>query len=688
MTDKNDVLTLLQRPLEPTFYPKDDGKTILELPESFLTDRYRPLGDDLQTRFSNDVDVRIPVRDVTKPDIAYAEQVPKHGAFSLFIQKHREISGRLIELFLRQPDIPSLIAVGAYCRERLNPYLFQYAFAVAVQHRPDTNSVNLPSVLELFPDQFVDPSVFPKLREEGKVVLQKNRVAVDLPMNYTASDREDEQRLAYFREDIGVNLHHWHWHLVYPTAGPVEVIDKDRRGELFFYMHQQLIHRYNVERFANSLERVKTMHHFRDRIPEAYFPKMVRSTDLRPYAARPQDFVLKDINRNVEGLKFTIGEMEQWRDRIYAAIDAGYVTDKSGKNIPLDEKKGIDILSNIVEASDLSINPQYYGNLHISGHIAIAFCHDPEDTFLEPYGIMGDVATAMRDPTFYRWHAFIDDVLVRHKNLLTPYTPNDLSYPGITVTGVNAMLNRAKAPPNVLLTYWQRSNVDLAAGLDFGPKGSVFATFTHLQHAPFSFNIDVNNSHSEPKRGTVRIFLGPKGDDRNLPLKFEEWRGYVIEMDKFEVNLLPGANRITRKSDQSSVTISYNRMFRPILTEKELPNKDDLNQFRFCGCGWPEHMLLPKGTPEGMQFDLFVMVSNILGDKAGPDFDENVNCNDSHSFCGLRDRVYPDARTMGFPFDRKSPSTVTTLQEYMAPNSNMRATDVKITFRNSVIART
>ncbi|XP_058835597.1 phenoloxidase 8-like [Topomyia yanbarensis] len=688
MTTSSDVLALLQRPLEPTFFPKDDGKTVLELPERYLSDRYRPLGADLQTRFGDNVDVKIPVRDVGIPDIAFAEVIDRRGSFSVFIQKHREIAAQLIELFLRQPNIPSLIGVASYCRERLNVYLFQYAFAVAVQHRPDTSNVNLPSILELFPSQFVDPAVFPKLREEGKVVSQADRMAIDIPMNYTASEREDEQRLAYWREDIGVNLHHWYWHLVYPTAGPVEVINKDRRGELFFYMHQQLIHRYNVERFGNRLGKAKSMHNFREPIAQAYFPKMLRSADNRAYAARPEGTTLKDIDRYVEGLKFTIAEMEMWRDRIYHAIDAGFVVDKSGKNIPLDEKTGIDIISNVLEASDLSINPAFYGNLHVSGHIAIAFCHDPDYRYLEPFGIMGELSTAQRDPSFYLWHSFVDDVLVRHKDSLNPYTAADLSFPGISVTNLNVALNRANVVPNVLLTYWQRSQVDLAAGLDFGPKGNVFASFTHLQHAPFVYNIEANNSNRSPSRGTVRIFMAPKTDDRNTTLKYDEWRRYVIELDKFVVTLTPGVNRITRRSNQSSVTVAYNRTFRQIKTEAQIPKKDDLEQFRFCGCGWPEHMLLPKGTVEGMVFDLFVMISNYAGDTINQEFDENVNCNDSHSFCGLRDKLYPDARSMGFPFDRKSPATVQTLQQYMAPNSNMRATDITIKFRNTVIART
>lgn len=48
-------------------------------------------------------------------------------------------------------------------------------------------------------------------------------------------------------------------------------------------------------------------------------------------------------------------------------------------------------------------------------------------------------------------------------------------------------------PRNELATFWQQSDVDLSRGLDFLPRGSVFARFTHLQHAPFNYKITVSS---------------------------------------------------------------------------------------------------------------------------------------------------------------------------------------------------
>ena len=153
---------------------------MVDLPENYLTDRYKPIGQSLQTRFSSEADTRIAVRATTLPDIRFAEELPRRGDFSLFIPKHRKIAGDLIKLFLDQPDVDTLMSVSSYARDRLNPVLYQYAMAVAIQHRPDTKNLNIPSFFDLFPDSFVDPTVIPKLREEGAVVNnQRDRVSSD-----------------------------------------------------------------------------------------------------------------------------------------------------------------------------------------------------------------------------------------------------------------------------------------------------------------------------------------------------------------------------------------------------------------------------------------------------------------------------------------------------------------------------
>lgn len=201
---------------------------------------------------------------------------------------------------------------------------------------------------------------------------------------------------------------------------------------------------------------------------------MVRSVSNRAYPPRVDNALLYDVNRD-DGL-VEIAELERWRDRIHQAIDQGYVLEQAtSRHIPLDEANGIDVLGNVLEASRLSPNRQFYGQLHNFGHSLIAYAHDPDNRHLEDYGVMADVSTAMRDPVFYRWHSFIDSFCVKFKSTLQPYRAAELCYDGITVTAANVKISipSARVEPNRLATHLQRSAVELGAALDFGP-GDVY----------------------------------------------------------------------------------------------------------------------------------------------------------------------------------------------------------------------
>lgn len=198
--EKSNLLLLFQKPLEPVFTLKDNGKTAFDLPQEYYTDRYKPIGAELSSRFGDDVEKRVTLVTVAPPDLTFANSLKRTAGFSLFNQKHKEIAARLTKIFLDTPDASTLLSTAAYVKDRVNIYLFQYSLSVALQHRPDTRDIDLPSIVQTFPDQFVDPSAFPKAREELSLVSQENRMNIDIPLNFTANDRESEQRMAYFRE--------------------------------------------------------------------------------------------------------------------------------------------------------------------------------------------------------------------------------------------------------------------------------------------------------------------------------------------------------------------------------------------------------------------------------------------------------------------------------------------------------
>ena len=46
-------------------------------------------------------------------------------------------------------------------------------------------------------------------------------------------------------------------------------------------------------------------------------------------------------------------------------------------------------------------------------------------------------------------------------------------------------------------------------------------------------------------------------------------------------------------------------------------------------------------------------------------------CSDAASYCGVRDRLYPDRRPMGYPFDRLPRQGADRLVNFLTPNMSL-----------------
>ncbi|XP_025414834.1 phenoloxidase 1-like [Sipha flava] len=680
MTDRSSILYLFDRPKEPLFVAKGENNVSFDVPSEYLIDRYKPLVSDIHNRFPGDKNISVKKLN-NIPDLSLPLSLSRNASFSLFNPLHSKMASMLIEAFMATKSFDDLLSLAVYCRDRVNSYMFVYALSVVMLHRPETRNLRLPSHVEMFPSLYMGPSVFSRAREEAEVVPVGSRVPIEIPQDFTASDLDPEHKLSYFREDIGLNLHHWHWHLVYPFEGPLNVVNKDRRGELFFYMHQQIIARYNMERLSNGMNRVERLTKWNDPIVEAYFPKLDNILSNGVWPSRFANSRLSNINREADQISFDIEDLERWRDRLFKAIHSGFIVNTNGQQVPLTEQGGIDILGNLIESSILSQNPNLYGSLHNQGHNAISYIHDPDGRYLEKFGVMGDSATAMRDPIFYRWHAYIDDIFQEFKSTIPSYPVQNLTFENVRVQSVE--VTATGIPRNEFSTFWQKSNVELSRGLDFMPRGSVLARFTHLQHAPFNYKIVIENNGNQ-RTGRVRIFIAPKFDERGSPIIFRDQRKLFVELDKFSVSLKRGRNEITRSSLESSVTIPHEAVYRNLDNNRPADNTAEAEAFNFCGCGWPQNLLIPKGSAEGLQCQLFVMVSDGATDQVENAQGANQTCDDASSYCGLRNARYPDSRSMGYPFDRVPRNGVVTLQQFLTPN--MIVQDVRIRFTNRTVS--
>lgn len=154
-------------------------------------------------------------------------------------------------------------------------------------------------------------------------LLVQEPITVDVTS--TATDKYEEARMEYFRHDLGVNVGYYNWHLTHPFEGRKELVDLDRCGELWYYFHQQIIARYNSERYSNGLQPVVPLSDFDVPIEQGYFPKICTQHQEHSWAPRFDNSKLNDLNRPYEGLSVNKTRFKRWIDRVCNAIELGSV---------------------------------------------------------------------------------------------------------------------------------------------------------------------------------------------------------------------------------------------------------------------------------------------------------------------------------------------------------------------------
>ena len=306
-----------------------------------------------------------------------------------------------------------------------------------------------------------------------------------------------EAALDWFREDPLGNDHHRHWHIVYPARGrpgPGGVQLQDRQGELFFYMHQQMLARYDAERRALGFGPVVPFADYREPIGEGY-------------EDRPSGQALRDVDRPDTGL-LSLDDLESQRDRLLAAVTAGAAENGAGPR-PLTSE----LLGALEEPTAGTLWRDVWH--HGFGHVITAFVMAP-DGGGDP-GDIGDTATAIRDPFFWRWHRHIDDANFALQEQLEPFAFDDA--PDVALTGVELAF---EADPGTPVDELQ-TMVAETDGVEHG------------DHEPFLWRLRAENPGEAERTVTVRIFLAPAeaAEDRRA------W----IEMDKFEHVLAPARTR-------------------------------------------------------------------------------------------------------------------------------------------------
>lgn len=237
----------------------------------------------------------------------------------------------LFELLYSAKDYETFYNTCCWAREHINEYMFIYTLNAAVLHRPDCSGMKLPPIYEILPQYFFNSEVIEKaerikMQEHGKNVASNvhtiDNENVYINSNYSGwyINYNEEQKLSYFMEDVEMNSMYYYLHLEYPywMSGEKYGLKYDRRGEIFYYFHQQILARYYLERLSNGMGPIPTFS-WHWPVETGYYPSMRYPNGL-PFPVRPNHYDLK-ISENLQHLT----EVEDYERRIRDAIDYGYI---------------------------------------------------------------------------------------------------------------------------------------------------------------------------------------------------------------------------------------------------------------------------------------------------------------------------------------------------------------------------
>lgn len=440
-----------------------------------------------------------------------------------------------------------------------------------------------------------------------------------------------------------------------PAAYRVMFRLNDRQGELFFYMHRQMLARYDAERRSHGKKPVEPFSSdvFGKKIPEGYSPNLPPIPGTEPFTNREPNESLPESD---------VDRLNVMHTTLETALSAAKLLREVGSPRAVDSNS----LGEAIEAAQprlTGLQSASYPGIHNLGHVMLALIPDGEGN-----GVMNNPAVAIRDPIFWRWHRYIDLLNTAWEDSQPSYDFSDT--PPVVVRDALSGPAAPWASPDVLLvsTTGLPSGTDAAALATAAVGGAAFnsafaagplpgaeelvvvdelttqfkrsslsngTTVTHLVHDPFALIIRVRNVAARPTAITLRVFLAPAqvADNRTT------W----IELDKLLVELPAGGRSVIYRPDTEFSVVK-----KPAETDPQtvLDGAMDPTDPDYCDCGWPYTLLLPRGTPEGMAFRLAVFCTDAARDLVR----SSSECG-SMSFCGAVER-YPDTRDMGYPFSR------------------------------------
>ena len=385
-----------------------------------------------------------------------------------------------------------------------------------------------------------------------------------------------EAKLSYFREDTLLHAFHTLFHKVYAQLTPRYFLiilpnlhiyfSKNnpnpvflRPSELFYYMHNEFLKRYAIER------------------------KVLEIPDI---VALDIDLLHKSLGPGYEAGWWSwdgLGGRKDDCDFTKVCKKRGCFKHKYGESHT--RKHYENVLSsmetsNSIEEFGTVVNQVYHGH----GHIKIGFfCRKGGN------GVMSFSEVSARDPIFYRWHQHIEDLIQQFKDKrLQKYSLKDFKLEnGVKVQEINTIVDTNDAS-EITNHNLQNTLITLEEVAEIRHHRESRIRYVRMNHLPFKYQIKLENFQLVVKKIIIRIFLGLSKNDSDDIKDYDPQK--MVEMDRF-VHTLKGETKevVERWSNESALT-----MKEKIITIKRLIHDIKAKKDSTTWCGYPHNLLIPR----------------------------------------------------------------------------------------------
>ena len=174
--------------------------------------------------------------------------------------------------------------------------------------------------------------------------------------------------------------------------------------------------------------------------------------------------------------------------------------------------------------------------IHSSGHNIIGSHCTDKNKDGDLHSAMSFSVVSARDPIFYRWHNFLEDIVQRYRDTQLPqYVLEDFDLQDdVRIQNVKTIINSSTLSSrqhleNVLITYPENATVQYSEEYKID--------YPRINHLPFKFVIDLDNPKMIRKRVIVRLWLGMQLDNQKYNLIMNSYLSFLLYLIVFAENM-------------------------------------------------------------------------------------------------------------------------------------------------------